>query len=426
MNKVAIAFLTKDRVELSKRSIVPLLQPDKFDLWWIDGSDTEVGIRLPSKYIFPPKEIPANVEGRFGFLQEHRGNVKGGADPAVAYALTEMLKEDYTHVGLVENDVLLHPDWFGPTFALFERGSSEGLCVGSASARCYVDRILCQRDGYALVHNQGWGMQILTRQAALLTLKHFRTHFTSEIRRVFARLSGIDIGTYWAFRSNEHWTTPDWGNDAVLAAHGLASLALVSSPVEMIGQKPSLAEQGLKLADAPIEDRRNDDAFDRFATATRLIRDGERDLGIPPVRFRDDSGTECIFAHQLDGLWGSHWQGDWRLKWSPGLGGFAARGFPGASWEARISGTCRFMVCGGEKGGQVQIEDLKSGYVVRPTLLPEASQQVTQVVAPVTVSWRVVRLTVLSGAVIFYGMQCQEPQPAVTGWAFDHSKLWSV
>ena len=32
MNKVAIAFLTKDRVDLSKRTIKSLLQPDKFDI----------------------------------------------------------------------------------------------------------------------------------------------------------------------------------------------------------------------------------------------------------------------------------------------------------------------------------------------------------------------------------------------------------
>jgi hypothetical protein len=414
MNKIAIAFLTKDRVELSKRTIKPLLQPDKFDLFWIDGSDTDAGIVLPTKY------------RTHGDWMHHHANVKGGADTAVVYALTEVLKYDYTHVGLVENDVLLHSDWFGPTFALFERGRTDGLEVGAVSARGYVDRILLQRDGYALMHNLGWGMQILTRQAAELTLKHFRTHFTSEIRRTFARLSGIDIGTYWAFLANDHWTTPDWGNDAVLASHGLASLALVPSPVDMIGQVPSLADQGLKLATEPVEDRRNDDAFAHFKVVTHEIRNGQSSLGIPQVRFRGDDGTEIIFAHQLRSLIGTAWSGDWRLKWSPGLGGFAARGFANACFECFISGTVRFMVMGGEKGGQVQIEDTKSGYVVRPTLIPEASNQVTQVIAPANASWRLVRLTVLSGSALFFGLQCQEPQPVVGGWAFDHGKLWEV
>jgi hypothetical protein len=421
MNKVALAFLTKDRVELSKRTIGPLLQPDKFDLWWIDGSDT-----IPGTLFCEKSGYDASKK-----LKLHT-NVKGGADTAVVYALTEMLKGDYTHVGIVENDVLLHPDWYGPTMALFERGAGEGLAVGAVSARAYVDRILSQRDGYALMHNLGWGMQLLTREAAQLTLKHFRTHWTSENRRVFARLSGIDIGSYWAFRTNEHFTTPDWGNDAVLASHGLASLALTPSPVEMIGQTPSLADQGLKLATEPVEDRRNDEAFERFIVTSSAIRKGHLDLGVPRVRYRDDAGVEYIFAHQLDSLPEANWNGDWFLKWSPGFGGFVARGFAGskehapAQFECYVSGTCRFMVMGGEKGGQVEIQDLKSNYTVRPTLLPEASNQVTQVVAPASVSWRKLRLTVLSGSCCFYGLQCQESQPTVSGYSFDHSKLWAV
>jgi hypothetical protein len=413
-NKVAIAFLTKDRVELSKRSIEPLLQPDELDLWWIDGSTAAAAVDFPCSY------------GTDNF--ELRSNVVGGADPAAVYALTEMLKHDYTHVGFVENDVLLHPDWFGPTMALFERGAAEGLAVGAASARCYQDRILFQRDGFAVCHNLGWGQVVFSRRAAELTLRHYRTHWTTENRRVFARLSGIDIGAYWAFRANEHFTTPDWGNDAVLASHGLSSLALVPSLVEMIGQQPSLAEQGLTLATAPVEDRRNDDAFLRFMSNTDDIRNGDLSLGVPPVRYRDDSGVEYVFAHQLDGLPHARWDGDWRLRWSPGLGGFAARGLiiPNAGFEACISGSCRFMVGGGAKGGQIAVEDLKSKYVARPTLLPEASNQVTQVVVPASVSWRPVRLTVLSGEAVLFGIQCQEPQPVVTDWKFDHSKLWSV
>lgn len=413
MNKVAIAFLTKDRVELSKRTIEPLLQPDLYDLWSIDGSVTREGEAFAIKN-----------EGEF---HHARLNVRGGADPAAASALTEMLKHDYDYVGLVENDVLLHPDWFGPTFALFERGRSEGLEVGAASSRCYSDRILCQRDGYALCHNLGWGMQILTREAAQLTLKHMRTSWTTENRRTFARLSGIDIGSYWAFRTNEHWLTPDWQNDAVLASRGLASLALVPTPCEMVGQIPSLADQGLTLATRPVDDRRNDKAFDQFARTTAAIRAGELSINTMPARFRGDDGTEIIFSHQLDGLPNAEWTGDWRLKWSPGLGGFAARGFTGSSFSSTISGTCHFMVMGGEKGGQIAVEDLKSGYVVRPQMLPEASNQVTQVVAPANVSSRMVRLTVLSGSCIFYGLTCQEPQPVSSAAdGFDHSKLWSA
>jgi len=423
-NKIAIAFLTKDRVELSKRTIEPLLQPSKFDLWWIDGSDASAGIDF------------ATTRSADGAAKCHL-NVRGGADPAIAYALTEMLKHDYTHVGLVENDVLLHSDWFGPTMALFERGAAEGLSVGAVSGRCYVDRLLHQRDGYGVVHNLGWGMQIMSREAAKLTLQHIRTHWTAENRRTFARLSGIDIGTYWAFRTNEHWTTPDWGNDAVLASHGFASLALTPSPVQMVGQKPSLKDQGLELVTRAVEDRRNDDAFALFAENTRRIRNRELDLGGPPIRFRGDNGEEIIFAHQLGGLLGVEWQGDWRLKWSPAFGGFAAQGFcassimsegtrENASFTAIVSGPVKFMVMGGDKGGQIAVEDIKSGYIVRPQLMPSAAQSITQVVAPCAVSSRKVRITVLSGSCAFYGLSCIESQPTVTGYSFDHSQLWPI
>src|SRR5580693_593828 len=74
MNKIAIAFLTRDRVDLSKRTIAPLLQPDKFDLFWIDGSDEARGQGF--------------VESFRGKVYRVYGNVKGGADTAVVYALT--------------------------------------------------------------------------------------------------------------------------------------------------------------------------------------------------------------------------------------------------------------------------------------------------------------------------------------------------
>src|SRR5262245_40005488 len=117
MNKVAIAFFTKDKTELTKRSIEPLLQLDKFDLWWFDGSDTPKGQEFPDRY---------RSDERMRTIY----NVRGGPDRAVVYALTRLLKHEhsrtgeiYEYIGLCENDVLLHPDWFGPTMALFERGA---------------------------------------------------------------------------------------------------------------------------------------------------------------------------------------------------------------------------------------------------------------------------------------------------------------
>src|ERR1700722_4662170 len=145
MNRAAIAFSTCDRVELSRQSIEPLLQPDKFDLFWIDGSKTEAGKKLGYEY---------GCDAEHG-LDFHTG-ITGGSGAAIVYALTTMLsyrvptpanepaQRYYDYVGLVENDVVLDKDWFDRTMALFYRGAEDGLEVGAVSARCYEDRILCQ------------------------------------------------------------------------------------------------------------------------------------------------------------------------------------------------------------------------------------------------------------------------------------------
>ncbi len=428
MNKVAIAFLTKDKVELSKRTIEPLLQWDKFDLHWFDGSVTEDGKTLWEDYA--------------AVYLDHE-DVGGGPDAAVAFALTTLLAARtsadikrgdevghdgtvprYDFIGLVENDVLLQPAWFDRTMALFTAGKVDGLEVGAVSPRAYVDRILCQRERYALCLNLGWGVQIMTRRAAELTLQHFRTGHTLEVRRVFAQLTGVDVGKYWAFRANEHMLVADWQNDKTLAAHGLASLALVPSPVEMIGQEPSLEQQGLKLATEPV-DRRDDQAFQAFVDRTYDIRNGLWQPGYCGVRYRADDGQTTVFAHQVFGLEDAKYEGDWRLRWVQGFGPFAWRATrKGDSFCCYVSGACDVMVSGGPDGGEVEVCDVGSGYVVKPRLPPEGVQgNVMHLMVPAQVAYRKIRVTAVDPGISFFGLRCREPQPEVRDWSFDHSYL---
>ena len=424
--KVCLAFLTRDRCELSRRTIEPLLNCGA-SILWCDGSATEEGRRFPH-------ETQMRAGERHGIIVH--GNVRGGPDAAVAYALTQMLKGgDWTHVGLVENDVFLQPDWFGPTMALFERGAADGLAVGAVSARAYEDRILFQRDGYAVMHNLGWGTQILTREAAILSLAHMRTSLTSENRRLFARLSNLDIGRWWAFRSHDSLLCADWGNDRVLASHGLASLALVPSPVEMIGQEPPLAEQGLKIAGQPVEQLANDEAFAAYAARTAAIRRGEQDAGgLGPALHDPASGTFTYFAHQLEGI-GACYEGDWRLEFSQGFGPFAWRAgniehelngqrltlFDGSpTVTIPLSGPVELLASGGKQGGSLRVEDAHSGYVASPALPP---RDLVSLPIPAQVSYRDVRLTALSPGVVFYGVRSREPQPFSPQWWFDWHKL---
>lgn len=407
---LSLAFLCKDRVDLSQQSIKPLLLNPDIDLWIIDGSQTESGRHFAETFT-PARDV--NV----------RCNITGGADRAILYALTILLNEtDSPYVAITENDCLLDPDWLAPTLALFGRGAAEGLSVGAASARCYDDRILVQRDGYALMHNLGSGHIVLSRPAARLIVAHYRNPWSIENRRTFCQLSGRDVGKYWAFGGSQQFLTVDWGFDAVLARHGLASLALSPALCEMIGQDPPLEAQGLRLTDKPVELLRNPKAFDRFVTETARIRDGQLSLGDQRLAWVGDSWI--CFTHQI-GLLGGTVSSGFRSVWSQGFGPWA---YESTDEEAEvfvpISGPCSFIVSGGKAGGKVELTDTHSNYQVAPELPPEGpDRQTVQLAVPGNVTYRTIRLRMLSPGTRFYGIRLHEPQPIDPAWVFDHADL---
>lgn len=406
--KVAISYLTKDRVELSEQTIksfAGLVTKHNCDVISVDGSSTEEGKNFWKKY--------------GATFSEHNGDIHGGADAAIVYALTEMLKGDYTHVGLCENDVLLAPDWFERTMRLFDEGRAAGLEVGAASARAYDDRILVQRDGWALMHNLGAGHVIFTRQAAELVLANYRSAWWPDNRAIFAQLCGRDIGRYAAFRGSARWLTADWGFDAILAQHGLASVALVpTATLDMLGD--DLTEQGLRLATEPVEERRDEEAFEQFVKSTAAIRESVwRPQTITSVhRSSMNGGASLVFPHQMTEF---DREGDWRLKWSQGFGPFSWRANEdGCRLQVKVFGSCTFLVSGGERAAKINITDTGSGYEIDPEV-PPVEHGITQLAVPGGCVYRDIVMTCAAGA-IFYGIQCQEPQP-LPSIKFDHSDL---
>ena len=401
--KVAIAYLTKDRVELTKQTF-PALRDGQHALYWFDGSSDAEALAYFAKYevlatcVFP--------------------NIKGGADAAIVFALTKMLASpvDYEVVGLCENDVLLHDGWFEKTIALFGKGADDGLEVGAVSPRAYVDRVLIQRDGWAVMHNLGAGVVLFTRKAAQLVLANYRNGWWTDNRAIFAQLSDLDVGRYAAFRGNEQWTTADWHFDAILAQHGLASLAFTPCAVDMIGQDPPLKDQGLELVRAET-DRRDDLAFARFAARTEAIRIGVwRPETVKPIWHHH--GYHIYFAHQLPD---AERMGDWRLIWSQGFGPFAyVANEQGCQITAMVFGPVTFMVAGGKTGAKVTIKDLNSGYEISPEL-PVGEKQIAQLQVPGGMTYRQLILTCAKGAV-FYGIQTVEAQPT-TDQKFDFHSL---
>jgi hypothetical protein len=275
-------------------------------------------------------------------------------------------------------------------------------------------------------------MIILTREAAELILKYFRTGWTNVNRLLFSQLSGIDIGGYWAFRGGQHVTTADWTWDSVLAAHGLAVCALTPSLGEMIGQVPPLAEQGLTLATGPVTDRIDDEAYKRFRDRTSDIRSHVMRPAWPGL-FHSDNNSTVVFPHQLPYL-GGFYTGDWLLKWTQGFGPFA--------WKADdpyydlhkpiiepaltvpILGSCDFLISGGKDGGKVRVVDDQSGFEATPNLQPEGENtQVLALTVPSAAGYRKIELTALDPGICFYGIRCRESQPYNPALSFDHSWL---
>lgn len=414
---LALAYSTRDQVELTEQTFLALLRSVNAKQYggpyiiWCDGSTDEAAI--------------AYYKDKSKFAINCAADVRGGADAAIAWKLTTALRTGCTHIGLIENDVLLDEDWLAPTMELFEKGKRDGLEVGAVSARSYVDRVLIQRNGWAVMHNLGAGMVIFTRQAAELVLRSFRTYWWPSNRYLFAQLSGIDLATYACFGGQEQFVTTDWGWEAQLARHGLASLALTPAKCQMIGQHPPLKEQGLELVTAERayvcwNQTTDDSNFKCYRDNLTGIRSGQFKIDEPGIIHRQNGGM-LFFAHQLGYLAGGPtWQGTLGLRWSQGLGPFGYRaGADGASLSVRVSGSCSFLCSGDGEVASAVITDTRSGFKADPVF---PADQIVEVAVPGGPVPREINLAMAPGAV-FYGIQTVDPQMLDTTFRFSWDQL---
>jgi hypothetical protein len=233
------------------------------------------------------------------------------------------------------------------------------------------------------------------------------------------------LRTYAAFRGLEQWVTTDWGFDAQLARHGLASLALTPARCRMIGQNPPLEQQGLELTTQSgigfVLEGHHEKAFDLYRDNLATIR-AKRSRLDAPGRIARHGGGMLFFAHQLGTIAGGPtWQGKSELIWSQGFGPFAYRAGPGGmSLAVRLSGSCSFLVTGGNTGGKVIVEDLRSGFRIGPEL--PAESPIIEVVVPGSPVPRELKVSFDEGTV-FSGIQTVEPQMLDTTFRFDWHQL---
>src|SRR5678816_4559553 len=120
--KVGFIFSSKERVDLSRRSLSSIDSDSGFDLIWLDGSTSQEARRLPE-----------SITLRKTRLVEVHLDVTGGPDAAIKYGLHRLLALGYDYCGLIENDIEFVPGWFSRLMELFQLAETNDLQVGAAS-----------------------------------------------------------------------------------------------------------------------------------------------------------------------------------------------------------------------------------------------------------------------------------------------------
>ena len=90
-------------------------------------------IRLKDgNFLFPADRLPA--------LREIYRGVDGGPDRAIVYGLSYLLARGYKYLALVENDILVTPEWLPTAIGAMQRATADGLRVGAATVRTFNRR----------------------------------------------------------------------------------------------------------------------------------------------------------------------------------------------------------------------------------------------------------------------------------------------
>jgi hypothetical protein len=220
-SNVAVAYSTKDRVDLTLHTFPALLETNDIDIYWFDGSRTDTGKSLPLSFLRNTSRI----------CEVHH-NVIGGPDSAIIYALQTLKDKGYEWVILVENDIMLHRGWLSSIISADELATADGFNVGAASCRIYKTRVLSVNDGYSLLFNSGAGIIALKSVGVHIILRNYRTTNSLELARHFQYLTGHDISKTWELpplESNIKHLSADWFFDLSLYMNGYVVAAPVTT-----------------------------------------------------------------------------------------------------------------------------------------------------------------------------------------------------
>lgn len=386
-SRIGIAYSTKDRTDLSIRTLEPLRAAGDFDLYWMDGSRTEEGAALPSSMA---PTLPPLCEIHYG--------VTGGPDVAIVYSLTYMLQKGYEYVGLIENDVLLESGWLERLMGLFEQGTRDGLRVGAVSARTIRERTVVKHDDYAVMFNLGAGMILLSREAAIAVLDRFRTTNGEEVRGIVRARTGLDI---MSTGFSQTGSSGDWFFDVALMLDGFCSLAPIPSMANNIDADLSkwgcsLVTDTTKLIDSPVS----------FEIFRRLH---QANFESSPKQLAHYPGVgRLVFPHQLATAVPESVGAGWGIVWRQVFGPFAFESrVSGATVSVPLFGTpVAFLVEGGPQGGEVV---LRVGASQQSFSLLREKTEIFLINCSVTASdGTPVELVAMTPKVVFCGIQLLE------------------
>lgn len=398
-NSVAFAYSSKDRMHYTRTTIGALLDQKDCDLFWIDGSDTDEG-----------RTLPFSIAQSSGRINEIHTNVTGGADHAVLYGLSLLYERGYDYIGLIENDVKLLPGWWPKTFGLFQRGAEEGLKVGSVSARCHSERILVDRDSYAVMMNVGAGVVLYTREALAHVLNYYRAGSIGEMSFLVSHYTGQNVrGLPWQINDAnaavipQNRTTSDWFFETSLMAHGLSTLA----------PTPSLAENLDDPDRHPLqrEATRIDKNFNWPAFCARLLQ-VRQNVGVDFVRgaipYYDPILKQWrCYMQQLIKAVPQAFDNGWRCVWSKYMGPFGMRTLrAGATLQLKVEGKSLGLFCDSKKPFHILVDGTNSMAVDTKG------------------SWEIVGLNFVDSGPHALTLQFDEPDVLLTCLHFEAPQSW--
>ncbi len=226
-DRIGFSFSTRDRYLFTLQTLKNLDTEGGFDLIWNDGSKEPGVPALAHNYKFQNAKL---VEINYG--------VTGGAEAAVCFGLSRLLKLGYDYVGLIENDILFRPGWFGALKEVFSLGAADGIACGSATARSFESHVLEYRSGYSVQSDIGAGMVLFSRAAAEIIMDLYSNPSSLQMtthswQNFYAEVFGLDLrkfSPFWAFPPDKAFPcTLDWGYTPSLYLRGHASLGTIPS-----------------------------------------------------------------------------------------------------------------------------------------------------------------------------------------------------